>query len=87
MKAAAPTSSSRRPRRLRDRIKQLKSRELGWPGAGASLAVTLETWTKDAVLEVQEYVRLLGQVGRAVVTPPFYYRDIIEQFDRSASAR
>jgi phospholipid/cholesterol/gamma-HCH transport system permease protein len=45
------------------------------------LAGTLQTWAKGAVLEVQEYVRLLGQVARAVATPPIYYRDIIEQFD------
>ncbi|HTM25973.1 MAG TPA: ABC transporter permease [Vicinamibacterales bacterium] len=45
------------------------------------MAATLQTWAKGAVLEVQEYVRLLGQVARAVVTPPIYYRDIIEQFD------
>ena len=38
-------------------------------------------WAKDAVLEVQEYVRLLAAVARALVTPPIYYRDIIEQFD------
>ena len=45
------------------------------------MAVKLETWAKDAVLEVQEYVRLIGKVGRSVITPPIYYRDIIEQFD------
>jgi phospholipid/cholesterol/gamma-HCH transport system permease protein len=45
------------------------------------LAATLSTWAKDAVLEVQEYVRLLAAVGRAIVTPPIYYRDIVEQFD------
>ena len=37
---------------------------------------------KDAVLEVQEYVRLLAQVVRATFTPPFYYRDMIQQFDQ-----
>jgi phospholipid/cholesterol/gamma-HCH transport system permease protein len=42
---------------------------------------TLQSWAKDAVLEVQEYVRLLAAVGRAAVTPPIYYRDIMEQFD------
>jgi phospholipid/cholesterol/gamma-HCH transport system permease protein len=36
---------------------------------------------KHAVLEVQEYLRLLGQVGRALVTPPVYGRDIVEQLD------
>jgi phospholipid/cholesterol/gamma-HCH transport system permease protein len=41
----------------------------------------IETWAKDAILEVQEYVRLIGKVARSVVTPPIYYRDIIEQFD------
>jgi phospholipid/cholesterol/gamma-HCH transport system permease protein len=38
-------------------------------------------WAKSAVLEVQEYSRLLGQVARALVTPPIYPRDIIEQLD------
>jgi phospholipid/cholesterol/gamma-HCH transport system permease protein len=45
------------------------------------LASRLESWAKDAVLEVQEYVRLLGKVGRAAVTRPIYYRDIVEQFE------
>ena len=45
------------------------------------MASKVETWAKDAVLEVQEYVRLVGKVARAVVSPPIYYRDIIEQFD------
>ncbi len=38
-------------------------------------------WLKAALLEVQEYMRMLGKVGRALVTPPFYFRDIVEQFD------
>lgn len=38
-------------------------------------------WFKTALLEVQEYVRMLGRVGRSLVSPPFYYRDVIEQFD------
>jgi phospholipid/cholesterol/gamma-HCH transport system permease protein len=38
-------------------------------------------WIKAALLEVQEYVRMLANVGRALVTPPFYFRDVIEQFD------
>jgi len=45
------------------------------------LAARLSLWAKDAVLEVQEYVRLIAAVGRAIATPPIYYRDIIEQFD------
>lgn len=36
---------------------------------------------KHGVLEVQEYVRLLGQVGRALVSRPIYGRDIVEQLD------
>lgn len=39
------------------------------------------TWAKAAVLEVQEYARLLGQVFRGVVTRPAYPRDIVEQLD------
>ncbi|NOT44309.1 MAG: ABC transporter permease [Acidobacteria bacterium] len=39
-------------------------------------------WLKAAVLEVQEYVRLQGAVVRATFSRPFYYRDIVEQFDR-----
>ena len=38
-------------------------------------------WTKSALLEVQEYFRMIGKTGRALVTRPFYYRDIVEQFD------
>jgi phospholipid/cholesterol/gamma-HCH transport system permease protein len=36
---------------------------------------------KAALIEVQEYLRLLGQVGRGVVSRPVYGRDIVEQFD------
>jgi phospholipid/cholesterol/gamma-HCH transport system permease protein len=45
------------------------------------VAARIQEWSKSAVLEVQEYVRLVARVGRASVTPPIYYRDIIEQFD------
>ena len=38
-------------------------------------------WAKSALLEVQEYVLMVGKVGRALVTRPFYLRDVIEQFD------
>jgi phospholipid/cholesterol/gamma-HCH transport system permease protein len=41
----------------------------------------LTTWLKRAVLEVQDYLRLVGQVFHALVTRPIYGRDIIEQFD------
>jgi phospholipid/cholesterol/gamma-HCH transport system permease protein len=36
---------------------------------------------KRAVLEVQEYLLLIGQVVRGTVTRPVYTRDIIEQLD------
>lgn len=42
----------------------------------------LVQWLKDALLEVQEYVKLCFAVFYAVVTPPFYYKDVVEQFDR-----
>src|SRR5687768_13452823 len=38
-------------------------------------------WLKAALLEVQEYVTMLGKTGRALVTRPYYYRDIVQQFD------
>jgi len=41
----------------------------------------LENWGKAAVLEVQEYVGMIGKVMRALVTRPFYARDVVEQFD------
>jgi phospholipid/cholesterol/gamma-HCH transport system permease protein len=41
----------------------------------------LVEWLKGSLLEVQEYLRLLQQVFRGLVTRPFYLRDVIEQFD------
>ena len=38
-------------------------------------------WFKAAVLEVQEYVRLCMTAIRASFSRPFYYRDVVEQFD------
>jgi phospholipid/cholesterol/gamma-HCH transport system permease protein len=38
-------------------------------------------WLKAALLEVQEYVLMLGKVARALTSRPFYYRDVIEQFE------
>ena len=38
-------------------------------------------WMKAALLEVQEYVRMLGKTGRGVLTRPFYYKDVVFQFD------
>jgi phospholipid/cholesterol/gamma-HCH transport system permease protein len=36
---------------------------------------------KAAVLEVQEYVLLVGALFRALVTPPYYRRDIVQQLE------
>jgi phospholipid/cholesterol/gamma-HCH transport system permease protein len=38
-------------------------------------------WSKQAVLEVQEYVRLCFTAIGAAFSKPFYYRDVIEQFE------
>jgi len=43
--------------------------------------VLLSRWLKHAALETQEYVRLLGQAFRGLVSPPIYRHDIVEQFD------
>jgi phospholipid/cholesterol/gamma-HCH transport system permease protein len=36
---------------------------------------------KTALLELQEYVLMVGKVGRALLTRPFYFHDMVEQFD------
>lgn len=41
----------------------------------------LQTWIKAGVLEVQEYVLLVWAAIRGIVTPPYYRRDVIEQFE------
>ena len=40
-----------------------------------------DNWLKRAAFEVQEYVRLVAAAGRALVTPPIYRHDIVEQLD------
>jgi phospholipid/cholesterol/gamma-HCH transport system permease protein len=41
----------------------------------------VSTWSKQAVLEIQEYFLLIGQIGRGLLSRPIYTRDIIEQLD------
>ena len=41
----------------------------------------IEEWLKSVAVEAQEYVRLCAATFRAVVTPPLYVRDMVEQFD------
>ena len=38
-------------------------------------------WLKRAILELQDYMRLVGRVGSGLVTRPIYGRDIVEQLD------
>ncbi len=38
-------------------------------------------WLKSALLEVQEYVGMVGLFFRGLVSRPFYYRDVVEQFE------
>ena len=41
-----------------------------------------EDWLKSALQETQEYVRLVIATFRACVTRPYYFRDIVEQFEQ-----
>jgi phospholipid/cholesterol/gamma-HCH transport system permease protein len=41
----------------------------------------LDRWAKHAALEVQEYVYLVCAASYGVFSRPFYYHDVIEQFD------
>jgi phospholipid/cholesterol/gamma-HCH transport system permease protein len=42
----------------------------------------LEDWVKSALLEVQEYVRLQIATVRGAFSRPFYFHDVVEQFDQ-----
>jgi phospholipid/cholesterol/gamma-HCH transport system permease protein len=39
-------------------------------------------WLKAGVLEVQEYLRLQGATIRSAFSRPFYFRDVVEQFEQ-----
>jgi phospholipid/cholesterol/gamma-HCH transport system permease protein len=41
----------------------------------------VEKWAKAGLLEVQEYVLLVVAFMRSVMSPPYYRRDIVEQFE------
>ena len=41
----------------------------------------MQQFIKSGLLELQEYLIMVGKAARAAVTRPFYYRDIVEQFD------
>ena len=36
---------------------------------------------KSGLLEIQEYMRLQGQTLRGIFSRPFYFRDVVEQFE------
>ena len=38
-------------------------------------------WLKGALQEVQDYIRLCIAVAKGSVSRPFYFRDVVEQFD------
>ena len=42
----------------------------------------LEDWVKSALLEVQEYVGLQSATMRGAFSRPFYFHDVVEQFDQ-----
>jgi phospholipid/cholesterol/gamma-HCH transport system permease protein len=42
----------------------------------------LEGWLKTALLEIQEYIRLQAATIRGIFSRPFYFHDVIEQFDQ-----
>jgi phospholipid/cholesterol/gamma-HCH transport system permease protein len=41
-----------------------------------------ENWIKSALLEIQEYIRLQVATARAMCSRPFYFHDVVEQFDQ-----
>ena len=42
----------------------------------------LEDWLKSALLEVQDYVGLQSATVRGAFSRPFYFHDVVEQFDQ-----
>jgi phospholipid/cholesterol/gamma-HCH transport system permease protein len=45
------------------------------------VADAVQNWLKGAVLDVQEYVALQVATFRAIFSRPYYFRDIVEQFE------
>ena len=50
-------------------------------GPDRFVLLLLDAWLKRAVLEVQEYVHMCMAAFRAMVTPPVYRYDMVEQLD------
>jgi phospholipid/cholesterol/gamma-HCH transport system permease protein len=45
------------------------------------MAEAVQNWLKNAVLDVQEYVALQVATFRGIFSRPYYFRDIVEQFE------
>ena len=45
------------------------------------MAEAVQNWLKNAVLDVQEYVLLQVATFKAIFSRPYYFRDIVEQFE------
>jgi phospholipid/cholesterol/gamma-HCH transport system permease protein len=50
--------------------------------ASTSSMTSVADRLKAPVIEVQAYLSLLGQVARALITPPIYWREVVEQLDQ-----
>ena len=84
MRQAAANLDFEKAAALRDEIKRLRNPELAVVRAErrrVTVMTFIEARLKHAALEVQEYVRLLVATVRAIVTPPRYSHDIVEQLD------
>ena len=46
------------------------------------MLILLTNWVKSAVHEVQEYMRLQAATIHGVFSRPFYFHDVVEQFDQ-----
>lgn len=46
------------------------------------MVALLDAWVKGTVLEVQEYMRLQAATLRGAFSPPYYFRDVVQQFDQ-----
>ncbi len=42
---------------------------------------TIASWSKATLVEVQEYMRMIAACWRALISPPYYHRDMVEQFE------
>ena len=58
-------------------------RSLAGPAGGrVTVFALIQNLLKSGVLEVQEYVRLQIATARAIFSRPFYWHDVVEQFEQ-----